>query len=62
MDSLIDNVLCLLTGVANRTASIRIPQNVADAGCGYFEDRRPASNCDPYAVASVILSTICLDE
>ncbi|XP_055315922.1 glutamine synthetase 2 cytoplasmic-like [Sitodiplosis mosellana] len=49
-------------GVSNRSASIRIPKTVADNGCGYFEDRRPSSNCDPYAVVSVILSTICLNE
>jgi glutamine synthetase len=27
-------------------------------GCGYFEDRRPASNCDPYMVAYTMLSTV----
>ncbi|XP_016402176.1 glutamine synthetase-like, partial [Sinocyclocheilus rhinocerous] len=37
-------------GVANRGASIRIPYRVAQNKCGYFEDRRPAANCDPYAV------------
>ncbi|CAG8743428.1 547_t:CDS:2, partial [Funneliformis mosseae] len=35
-------------GVANRGASIRIPRHVAAQGYGYFEDRRPASNIDPY--------------
>jgi len=34
-------------GVAHRGASIRIPRSVADDGYGYFEDRRPSSNCDP---------------
>lgn len=33
-----------------------------DAGCGYFEDRRPSSNCDPYSVVGTILSTICLNK
>ncbi|XP_016346784.1 glutamine synthetase-like [Sinocyclocheilus anshuiensis] len=33
-------------GVANRGASIRIPYRVAQNKCGYFEDRRPAANCD----------------
>uniref|UniRef100_A0A1I8FLS9 glutamine synthetase n=1 Tax=Macrostomum lignano TaxID=282301 RepID=A0A1I8FLS9_9PLAT len=30
--------------------SIRIPRQCSDEGCGYIEDRRPASNCDPYSV------------
>jgi glutamine synthetase len=41
-------------GVGDRSASIRIPQSTELTGCGYFEDRRPASNCDPYLVASVL--------
>lgn len=49
-------------GVAHRGASIRIPRGVSDDGCGYFEDRRPSSNCDPYSVVGAILSTVCLDE
>jgi glutamine synthetase len=50
------------SGVAHRGASIRIPRGVADEGKGYFEDRRPSSNCDPYTVVERILRTICLDE
>lgn len=49
-------------GVAHRGASIRIPRSVADDGHGYFEDRRPSSNCDPYCVSEAIIRTICLDE
>lgn len=49
-------------GVANRGASIRIPRQVAQEGQGYLEDRRPSSNCDPYAVVDVILRTTCLGE
>jgi glutamine synthetase len=30
------------------------------AGCGYFEDRRPASNMDPYLVTSKIADTTLL--
>lgn len=44
-------------GRANRGASVRIPNNVLDESKGYFEDRRPASNCDPYLVTSLILKT-----
>ena len=28
---------------------------------GYFEDRRPAANMDPYQVCAVILDTVCGD-
>jgi len=48
------------SGVANRAASIRIPRHVAGQGHGYLEDRRPASNVDPYRVTSIIVETVCL--
>lgn len=35
-------------GVADRGSSVRIPRACAREGKGYFEDRRPASNADPY--------------
>ncbi|KAB5592076.1 Glutamine synthetase [Ceratobasidium theobromae] len=47
-------------GVANRGASIRVPRHVAAQGFGYLEDRRPASNVDPYRVTSIIVETTCL--
>lgn len=47
------------TGVADRTASVRIPRQVAEAGYGYLEDRRPGANADPYRVAARLLETIC---
>jgi len=47
-------------GVANRGCSIRIPRQVEADGCGYFEDRRPASNCDPYLVTGTIFKNTCL--
>jgi glutamine synthetase len=49
-------------GVADRYTSIRIPREVADDGKGYFEDRRPSSNCNPYTVLERLLKTVCLDE
>ncbi|CAG0896986.1 unnamed protein product [Darwinula stevensoni] len=49
-------------GVANRGTSIRIPRTVAAEKCGYLEDRRPSSNCDPYSVTEVLVRTTCLDE
>ncbi len=47
-------------GVANRGASIRIPRETEKHGCGYLEDRRPSSNCDPYIVTSKIFETTVL--
>jgi len=46
-------------GVSDRGASIRIPMGTANAGYGYFEDRRPAANADPYQVSLAILETVC---
>jgi len=48
-------------GVADRTASIRIPRSVEDKGFGFLEDRRPSSNCDPYAVTDIIVRSTYLD-
>lgn len=45
-------------GVANRGASIRIGRETWNDGYGYFEDRRPASNCDPYIVTGKIMETV----
>ncbi|XP_003741689.1 glutamine synthetase 2 cytoplasmic [Galendromus occidentalis] len=50
------------SGVANRGASIRIPRQVDADGHGYLEDRRPASNCDPYSVVDILLRTILMGE
>ena len=49
-----------LYGVANRAASIRIPRDAEREQKGYFEDRRPAANADPYVVTSKIFETTCL--
>jgi len=45
-------------GVGSRTTSVRIPVGVKNDGKGYFEDRRPAANCDPYMVTSLILNSV----
>ena len=44
-------------GVADRGASVRIPLPVSLAGKGYFEDRRPAANVNPYTVARLLLKS-----
>lgn len=46
------------SGTADRGASIRIPLSVQQNGYGYFEDRRPGANSDPYEVALRISATI----
>lgn len=48
-------------GVANRGCSVRIPREAKLNGKGYFEDRRPASNMDPYKVTAKIVQTTLLD-
>jgi len=47
-------------GVADRGASIRVPRTTEAAKKGYIEDRRPASNADPYKVTAKIAHTVCL--
>ncbi|RNA40470.1 glutamine synthetase-like [Brachionus plicatilis] len=49
-------------GVANRGCSIRIPRSVGEQKKGYLEDRRPASNCDPYSVTEMLVRTTVLNE
>ncbi|KAL9054849.1 MAG: hypothetical protein Q9162_003881 [Coniocarpon cinnabarinum] len=46
-------------GVANRGASCRINRACQEEGKGYFEDRRPASNADPYQITGVIVESLC---
>lgn len=46
-------------GVSDRGASIRIPIATVDNGYkGWLEDRRPASNADPYKAAARIIETV----
>lgn len=46
-------------GVSDRGASIRIPIATVENGWkGWLEDRRPASNADPYMVAAAIITTV----
>ena len=58
----VDYIGVVISGVANRGASIRIPRGVAEDKRGYLEDRRPASNCDPYSVCNALIRTCILDE
>ena len=46
-------------GISDRGASIRIPIATVERGWkGWLEDRRPASNGDPYKIAAVIVETV----
>ena len=45
-------------GISDRGASIRRGLETVKNKKGYFEDRRPSSNCDPYLVTSKIMETI----
>jgi glutamine synthetase len=49
-------------GIGTRNTSVRIPNQAIKDGCGYFEDRRPAANIDPYQVTSIMFKTCCLDD
>ena len=46
-------------GISDRGASIRIPIITVEQGWkGWLEDRRPASNADPYKIAARIVKTV----
>jgi glutamine synthetase len=49
-------------GVADRSASVRVPTKTSRDGRGYLEDRRPASDIDPYLATAKIAETVCLDD
>jgi len=50
-------------GAGNRGASVRIPTSTMNAdGKGYIEDRRPASNIDPYVVSALLYDTTVLEN
>lgn len=48
------------SNVGDRSATVRIGMKTAQEKKGYFEDRRPAGNCDPYLVGGLIIDTIAL--
>ena len=48
-------------GVASRSDSVRIPRSTQEQGKGYFEDRRPGGNANPYIVTANLFKVTCLD-
>jgi glutamine synthetase len=55
------NVGVFSYGAGNRAASCRIPTTTAADKKGYVEDRRPASDIDPYVVTAMITDTTLND-
>jgi glutamine synthetase len=49
-------------GIGTRNTSVRIPNQVVRDKDGYFEDRRPASNIDPYLATSNLFKVCYLDN
>lgn len=49
-------------GIGDRGASIRIPLETSKEWKGYLEDRRPASNANPYEIIDVITETLSFAE
>jgi glutamine synthetase len=47
------------SGVGTRHTSVRIGTKTEKEGKGYFEDRRPAANMDPYLVTAIMAETCC---
>nr|XP_043631087.1 glutamine synthetase PR-2 isoform X2 [Erigeron canadensis] len=54
------NINIFSWGVGKRDVSIRVGRDTVKEGKGYFEDRRPGSNMDPYVVTSMIAETTIL--
>lgn len=46
-------------GYGTRNTSIRIGNDTVKNNKGYFEDRRPSSNMDPYLVTGLLFETAC---
>jgi len=56
------SMLTFSSGKGNRGASVRIPVYTEGLKKGYYEDRRPASNIDPYLVTAILVDTTVLDS
>lgn len=49
-------------GEGTRAASVRIGMGTVNKKKGFFEDRRPASNIDPYLVTGILADTTLLNS
>ena len=48
-------------GTATAAPRCAFRWRTAKTGTGYFEDRRPAANMDPYEVCAILIETVCGD-
>ena len=48
--------------VGSRGCSVRVPVGTAENKCWYYEDRRPASNINPYISCAILVDTTYLDS
>ena len=48
-------------GTGDRKESVSINLHTIKKGKGYYEDRRPGANMDPYVVTSALYAVTCLD-
>jgi len=46
-------------GIGTRHTSVRIGNDVAKQGYGYFEDRRPGSDADPWLLSAALFASSC---
>ena len=51
------SAMIFTVGVDDKNAAICIPYSTASQQSGYYEDRRPASNMDPYLVTTMLAAT-----
>ncbi len=56
------NINTFTYGIGTRNTSIRIPNTTFENKCGYFEDRRPAANVDPYLACGIIAKTLAIKD
>lgn len=49
-------------GAASRNTSIRIPTSTTKDKKGYFEDRRPGANANPYIITANMFKVVCGDD
>jgi glutamine synthetase len=49
-------------GIGTRTTSVRISNKCKADGFGYFEDRRPAANVDPYLAVLRVAQTLSKEK
>lgn len=49
--------MCFTAGIEQRSSSISVPQSTVVRQSGHYQDRRPASNMDPYLVTMMLVCT-----